>query len=224
MFREKQKMTDERFYELTCYERELRAKGYRLLAGVDEAGRGPLAGPVAAGCVIFPEDCELPRADDSKKLSAGRRNELFDEIRAKALGWGVGLADNEEIDRVNILQATYAAMRRAIAAAAERAGGRGPDILLVDHVHIPEVGTEQFSLTHGDALSVTIGAASILAKVTRDRIMEEYDSIYPGYGFAGHKGYGTAMHYKAIKELGLCPIHRRTFLKKILEEEQKNES
>jgi len=212
-------MTDEQYFELTRYERELRAKGYKILAGVDEAGRGPLAGPVAAGCVIFPEGCELPRANDSKKLSPKRRDELFEEIKAAALGWGVGLADNEEIDRLNILQATYEAMRRAIRAAVEMAGGTTPDILLIDHVHIPGITLEQFSLTHGDALSVTIGAASILAKVTRDRMMEEYDSVYPGYGFAAHKGYGTAAHYAAIREQGICPIHRRTFLKKILGEE-----
>ena len=211
-------MTEERFYELTAYERKLNADGIKIIAGLDEAGRGPLAGPVAAGCVIFPSSGPFPRADDSKKLSPRRRDQLYDEITACALGWGVGLAGSEEIDGVNILQATYLAMRRAVEAAvadaAEKAPSAGaPEIILVDHVRVPDLIIEQLPVTHGDALSVTIGAASIVAKVTRDRIMEEYDAIYPGYGFAAHKGYGTAAHYAAIRELGISPIHRKTFLK-----------
>ncbi|MBR7062847.1 MAG: ribonuclease HII [Clostridia bacterium] len=211
-------MTEERFFELTAYERELCAKGHAVIGGLDEAGRGPLAGPVAAGCVIFPAAGPFPKADDSKKLSPKRRDALFDEIKETALGWGVGLADNAEIDRLNILNATYLAMRRAVKAAVECAAERGntaPELILVDHVHVPELAIPQLSITHGDALSVTIGAASILAKVTRDRLMEQYDAEYPGYGFAGHKGYGTAAHYRALNELGPSPIHRMSFLKKM---------
>ncbi len=214
-------MTDERFFELTAYERQLAADGIVMIAGLDEAGRGPLAGPVAAGCVIFRSCGPFPKADDSKKLSPKRREALFEEIKNMSEGWGVGLADNEEIDRINILQATYLAMRRAVDDAIARAKEKLkesfvlPGTVLVDHVHVPGLKLKQLSVTHGDALSVTIGAASILAKVTRDRLMEEYDKIYPGYGFAAHKGYGTAAHYAAIRELGISPIHRRTFLKTI---------
>ena len=214
-------MTDERFFELTAYERQLAADGIVMIAGLDEAGRGPLAGPVAAGCVIFRSCGSFPKADDSKKLSPKRREALFEEIKNMSEGWGVGLADNEEIDRINILQATYLAMRRAVDDAIARAKEKLkesfvlPGTVLVDHVHVPGLKLKQLSVTHGDALSVTIGAASILAKVTRDRLMEEYDKIYPGYGFAAHKGYGTAAHYAAIRELGISPIHRRTFLKTI---------
>lgn len=214
-------MTEARFYELTAYERKLSADGIKIIAGLDEAGRGPLAGPVAAGCVIFRSEGPFPKADDSKKLSPKRRDELYEEIIGSALGWGVGLADNEEIDRLNILNATYLAMRRAISEAISRYRDRSgdeaaiPGTILVDHVHVPGVEIPQLSITHGDALSVTIGAASILAKVTRDRLMEQYDLKYPGYGFAAHKGYGTAAHYAAIRELGPCPIHRMTFLKTI---------
>ncbi len=214
-------MTDERFFELTAYERQLAADGIVMIAGLDEAGRGPLAGPVAAGCVIFRSCGPFPKADDSKKLSPKRREALFEEIKNMSEGWGVGLADNEEIDRINILQATYLAMRRAVDDAIARAKEKLkesfvlPGTVLVDHVHVPGLKLKQLSVTHGDALSVTIGAASILAKVTRDRLMEEYDKIYPGYGFSAHKGYGTAAHYAAIRELGISPIHRRTFLKTI---------
>ncbi len=214
-------MTDERFFELTAYERQLAADGIVMIAGLDEAGRGPLAGPVAAGCVIFRSCGPFPKADDSKKLSPKRREALFEEIKNMSEGWGVGLADNEEIDRINILQATYLAMRRAVDDAIARAKEKLkesfelPGTVLVDHVHVPGLKLKQLSVTHGDALSVTIGAASILAKVTRDRLMEEYDKIYPGYGFYAHKGYGTAAHYAAIRELGISPIHRRTFLKTI---------
>ena len=210
-------MTEEHFYELTKYERGLSEKGIKIIAGLDEAGRGPLAGPVAAGCVILRAEGPFPEADDSKKLSPKKRDALFEQIKETSLGWGVGLADNDEIDRLNILKATYLAMLRAVENAlknaSERAENAVPEIILVDHVHVPELNFRQLSITHGDALSVTIGAASILAKVTRDRMMEEYDIQYPGYGFAGHKGYGTAAHYAAIRELGISPIHRRSFLK-----------
>lgn len=217
-------MTDERFFELTAYERKLCADGIKVIAGLDEAGRGPLAGPVAAGCVIFPSDGPFPKADDSKKLSPKKRDMLFEEIKDAALGWGVGLADNTEIDRLNILNATYLAMERAYEKALERLKDRGgdlPEIILVDHVHVPGIALRQLSITHGDALSVTIGAASILAKVTRDRMMEEYDKTYPGYGFAAHKGYGTKTHYAAIEELGISPIHRLSFLKNLDEHKER---
>lgn len=214
-------MTEEHFTELTKYERELAGKGIKIIAGLDEAGRGPLAGPVAAGCVIFKAEGPLPEADDSKKLSPKKRDALYDEITQMSLGWGVGLADSEEIDRLNILQATYLAMKRAVddalKCALERGNGEKPEIVLVDHVHVPGLEIPQLSITHGDALSVTIGAASIIAKVTRDRMMDEYDKIYPGYMFAAHKGYGTKAHYDAIGRLGLSPIHRRSFLKNLAE-------
>ena len=212
-------MTEEHFFELTKYERGLAEKGIKIIAGLDEAGRGPLAGPVAAGCVIFRAQGPFPEADDSKKLTPKTRDALFETVKEMSLGWGVGLADSEEIDRMNILNATYLAMRRAVENAlkdaSDRSGAIKPETILVDHVHVPEIEIPQLSITHGDALSVTIGAASILAKVTRDRLMEEYDKQYPGYGFAAHKGYGTAAHYAAIRELGISPIHRRTFLKNL---------
>lgn len=182
---------------------------YGRIGGVDEAGRGPLAGPVVAGAVILPEDCEILFLNDSKKLSEKRREELFDEIRDKAVAWNVGLVDYDVIDEINILQATYEAMRQAISGLSVR-----PDILLNDAVTIPEVDISQVPIIKGDAKSVSIAAASILAKVTRDRLMIEYDRLYPEYGFAKHKGYGTAAHIAAIRTYGPCPIHRRTFIKK----------
>ncbi|MCD8369346.1 MAG: ribonuclease HII [Clostridiales bacterium] len=182
---------------------------YGRTGGVDEAGRGPLAGPVVTGAVILPEDCEILFLNDSKKLSEKRREELFDEIRDKAVAWNVGLVDYDVIDEINILQATYEAMRQAISGLTVR-----PDILLNDAVTIPGVDIPQVPIIKGDAKSVSIAAASILAKVTRDRLMIEYDRLYPEYGFAKHKGYGTAAHIAAIRTYGPCPIHRRTFIKK----------
>jgi ribonuclease HII len=204
-------MTDETFFELCQYERALQAKGYRLLGGVDEAGRGPLAGPVVAACVILPAEGPFPRANDSKKLSAKAREALYDSILDMALAYGVGTVDNETIDRINILNATHLAMKNAIEAC-----GMTPDIVMVDHLRINGYSGEQFPLTHGDALSVTIGAASIIAKVTRDRLLCQYAEAYPEYGFEKHKGYGTKAHYEAIEKYGLTPIHRKTFLKKYL--------
>ena len=195
-----------RIEELKYFEKKY--SDYEFVCGVDEAGRGPLAGPVVAGAVIFPKDVDILYINDSKKLSAKKREELYDVIREKALSCAVGIATAEEIDALNILQATYEAMRRAI-------GGLSvtPDMLLVDAVHIPDVAMQQVGIVKGDAKSVSIGAASILAKVTRDRMMAEYDSTFPGYGFAKHKGYGTAEHYAAIKKQGASPIHRMSFLK-----------
>ena len=182
-----------------------------FICGLDEAGRGPLAGPVAAGAVILPKDCTILYLNDSKKLSPARRDALYDEIREKAVAWSVGIVTAEEIDERNILQATYEAMRRAVAGL-----GVTPDLFLNDALIVPGLPEEkQIKISKGDAKSVSIAAASIMAKVTRDRMMEEYDRVWPAYGFAKHKGYGTKQHYEAIRENGLCPIHRKTFLKTI---------
>ena len=196
------------------FEREY--DGCSLICGVDEAGRGPLAGPVAAGAVILPKDCTILYLNDSKKLSEKRREELFLEIREKAFSYSVGIVGPERIDEINILQATYEAMRQAVSGL-----GVVPDLLLNDAVTIPELAIPQVPIIKGDAKSVSIAAASILAKVTRDHLMEEYDRQFPQYGFAKHKGYGTAAHVAAIREFGPCTIHRRSFLKNILGENGK---
>ena len=177
------------------------------IAGIDEAGRGPLAGPVVAAAVILPKDIFLPFLNDSKKVTEKRRDVLFDEIKQNAIAYGIGIASNTLIDEINILQATYEAMREAI-----NALEKTPDILLVDAVHIPDINIKQVGIVKGDAKSVNIAAASILAKVTRDRLMAEYDKIYPEYGFASNKGYGTATHIAALKEIGPCAIHRKSFI------------
>lgn len=209
-------MTDERFFELCKYERQLAAEGYSLIAGIDEAGRGPLAGPVAAACVIFKSEGPFVKgADDSKKLSEKRRESLFEEIKEKSFAYGISLVDNHRIDEINILQATYEAMRNALEEAIKMADDKKPGILLVDHVHIPQVEIPQISITHGDAQSVSIASASILAKVSRDRLMKQFDEEFPQYGFAKHKGYGTKAHYEAIAQYGPSEIHRMTFLKKL---------
>lgn len=202
-------MTDELFQSMLKYEKELQNEGIYIIGGVDEAGRGPLAGPVVAACVVFDSRKPFPRANDSKKLSEKKREELYDEIIDKCLCYGIGDADNTVIDEVNILNATYIAMKNAIEKCAEHI----PGILLVDHVHIPNIDIFQKSITHGDALSVSIASASIIAKVTRDRLMKEYDKTYPGYGFAKHKGYGTKAHYEALNTHGMTDIHRKSFLK-----------
>ena len=196
------------------FEREY--DGCSLICGVDEAGRGPLAGPVAAGAVILPKDCTILYLNDSKKLSEKRREELFLEIREKAVSYSVGIVGPERIDEINILQATYEATCQAVSGL-----GVVPDLLLNDAVTIPELAIPQVPIIKGDAKSVSIAAASILAKVTRDHLMEEYDRQFPQYGFAKHKGYGTAAHVAAIREFGPCPIHRRSFLKNILGENGK---
>ena len=181
------------------------------ICGIDEAGRGPLAGPVVAGAAILPVDCEILFLNDSKKLSEKKRDLLFAEIKEKAVAYGIGIVSPQVIDEINILQATYEAMRQAISQL-----NVIPEILLNDAVTIPGVDIMQVPIVKGDAKSVSIAAASILAKVTRDRMMMEYDQIYPEYGFAKHKGYGTAAHIAALKEYGPCPIHRRTFIKKFV--------
>ena len=199
----------ERLYQMSFYERSYPDLAW--ICGVDEAGRGPLAGPVVAGAVILPRDCEILYLNDSKKLTPKRRDLLFDEIREKAVAWGVGWAEPERIDQINILQATYEAMRSAISAL-----GQAPELLLVDHVTIPGVTVPQVPITKGDQKSVSIAAASVLAKVSRDREMVELDRLYPGYGFAQHKGYGTAAHIAALRELGPCPVHRKTYIRKFV--------
>ena len=208
-----------RLQEMREIETELRLKGYKFPAGVDEVGRGPLAGPVVAACVVLPEDFDVLGVDDSKKLSEKKRNELYDIIIEKALAYGIGTVDNTIIDEINILQATKLAMREAIAASdtsLEVSHGKKIDFVLFDAMEIKEVEKEQISLIKGDARSLSIAAASIVAKVTRDRMMVEYDGIYPGYNFSGNKGYGTKAHYEGIDNFGITPIHRKTFLKKII--------
>lgn len=183
---------------------------YAHICGVDEAGRGPLCGPVVAGAVILPKNCDILYINDSKKLSEKMREVLYDEITKKAVAWGIGVVSAERIDEINILQATYEAMRIAIGNLKV-----SPDILLNDAVTIPDIDIMQVPIVKGDAKSQSIAAASILAKVTRDRMMKEYDEKYPEYDFAKNKGYGTKAHREAIIEFGPCPIHRKTFIKKI---------
>ncbi len=177
------------------------------ICGIDEAGRGPLAGPVAAGAVILPADHDLLYLNDSKKVSPKRRDILFDQIKEEALAWAVVMVEPERIDEINILRATYEAMRRAVAMLDPK-----PTILINDAVTIPALDIPQVPIVKGDAQCISIAAASILAKVTRDRYMVEMDEKYPGYGFAKHKGYGTKQHIEAIRELGPCPIHRKSFI------------
>ncbi len=198
----------ERLEQMRSFERDCEQKGYTYICGIDEAGRGPLAGPVVAGAVILPKDCEILGLNDSKKLSEKHREALYDEITQKALAWGVGMVGAKRIDEINILQADYEAMCEAIGKLSVM-----PQVLLNDAVIIPQVKIPQKSIVHGDARSVSIAAASILAKVSRDRIMLEYDSLFPEYGFAAHKGYGTEAHYAALKKYGPCTIHRMAFLK-----------
>lgn len=195
----------ERTENLKKYEKEYAQ--YTYIAGIDEVGRGPLAGPVVTCAVILPKDCDILYINDSKKLSAAKREELYDEIMDKAVAVGIGMVGPERIDEINILQATYEAMRQTISKLDPQ-----PDVLLNDAVTIPGVNIKQVPIIKGDAKSISIGAASIIAKVTRDRMMEEYDHIFPEYGFASNKGYGSAEHIAAIKKYGPTPIHRRSFI------------
>lgn len=206
---EKLRLEMERVEMLCAYEKEYSA--YSAICGIDEAGRGPLAGPVVAGAVILPKEARIMYINDSKKLSEKRREELFDVIMEAAVGVGVGIVDAARIDEINILQATYEAMRQAVNKLEPQ-----PDILLNDAVTIPELTMKQVPIIKGDAKSISIACASVIAKVTRDRMMYEYDSLYPEYGFAKHKGYGTAQHIAAIKEFGASPIHRLTFIKNFI--------
>ncbi len=194
---------------MSVYERRFADRG--LIAGIDEVGRGPLAGPVCACALILPTDHPVLYLNDSKKLTAKKRDELYDVLKREAVSIGIGYESPEIIDEINILQATYSAMRSALAALSP-----GPDFLLIDAVSIPGVSVPSRSIVHGDALSVSIAAASIVAKVSRDRLMEEYDRLYPEYGFARNKGYGTAEHMAALRKYGPCPIHRKSFITHLL--------
>ncbi len=197
------------------FEKTLRQQGYQRIAGIDEAGRGALAGPVVAAAVILPVNCRISGVTDSKQLTPKQRDTLFDEIYHIAVAVGVGLVDNKEIDQINILQATMRAMAQAVAQISP-----SPDYVLVDGTHLPDIPLPQLhrdserpakAIPKGDTLVQSIAAASIIAKVTRDRLMIKFDETYPGYGFQNHKGYGTLLHRQAIAQLGLCPIHRHSF-------------
>ncbi|WP_295633801.1 MAG: ribonuclease HII [Mitsuokella multacida] len=203
---EKAQAEHARLLKMYAYEHEAWARGHEIVAGVDEAGRGPLAGPVSVAAVILPHDLCLPKLNDSKKLSAKVREELFDEIQEKAIAVGTALIDAQTIDRVNIYQATINGMYEAIFSLQPE-----PQEVLIDAVPLENLPMASQSIIKGDAKSASIAAASIIAKVTRDRLMDEYDKIYPEYGFAQHKGYGTAQHIEALKKYGPCPIHRRSF-------------
>ena len=198
----------ERIEGLKVYERKYESAGY--ICGIDEVGRGPLAGPVVAGAVILPKDCGILYINDSKKLSEKKREELYDIIMEQAVATGIGMVSPARIDEINILQATYEAMRQAIQNLSVT-----PDILLNDAVTIPQVDIPQVPIIKGDAKSISIGAASIIAKVTRDRLMVEYDKIMPEYGFARNKGYGSKEHMEALRIYGASPIHRQSFIKNI---------
>lgn len=198
----------ERTFRMKEYER--RYDSFTYICGIDEVGRGPLAGPVVAGAVILPKDCDILYLNDSKQLSEKKREELYDIIMEKAVSAGLGYASPERIDEINILQATYEAMRQAIEGLSTR-----PDLLLNDAVTIPLVDIKQVPIIKGDAKSLSIAAASIIAKVTRDRLMVEYDHVFPGYGFASNKGYGSQAHMDAIRKYGPTPIHRRSFIKNL---------
>ena len=208
---EKIKKEEERLEFINTFENEGYEKGYLYIGGVDEAGRGPLAGPVVASVVVLKKGTKIPYVNDSKKLSEAKREELFEVIKKEALDYGIGIVDNEEIDEYNILNATYMAMKKAL-----NSLNKTPDYLLLDAVTIPNLDIKQFPIIKGDAKSISIASASILAKVTRDRIMYKYDEIYPEYGFKNHKGYGTKEHYEAIEKHGITPIHRKSFLKNVL--------
>jgi len=198
-----------RIEAMKVYEKEYESHGW--ICGIDEVGRGPLCGPVVASAVILPKDCRILYLNDSKKLSEKKREELYDVIMEQAVAVGLGMATPQRIDEINILQATYEAMREAVASLKVK-----PAVLLNDAVTIPGVDIPQIPIIKGDAKSVSIAAASIIAKVTRDRMMVEYDRMYPGYDLASNKGYGTKVHMEAIKAMGPCEIHRRTFIKNII--------
>ena len=219
---EREEYLKNKLEEMLSYERALWEDGVPYVAGVDEVGRGPLAGPVCAACVVLPHGFDIVGVNDSKKLSEKRRGELYSLIVERANAYGIGLIDNGRIDEVNILNATKEAMLIAIADASAMLAARMPSEereeaaighLLVDALKLPEAGIPGTAIIKGDEKSVSVAAASIVAKVTRDRIMTEFDSIYPGYGFASNKGYGTEAHYAGLRRLGQTPIHRRTFLK-----------
>ena len=212
----------ERLKEIKKIEEELYEKGITSIAGIDEAGRGPLAGPVVVACAVMPKDSMIEGVNDSKKVSEKKRERLYEEIIEEAIGYGVGIISQEEIDRINILNATKEGLTTAIKEMekdlqVKKRGFDKPEIILVDA--LTKIDTDHIpyrSIIKGDAKSYSIAAASIIAKVTRDRIMRQWDEVYPMYGFAKHKGYGTAAHIAAIKEYGLCPLHRRSFVKNLI--------
>lgn len=206
---EKHNKEIERLQNMLSFENRARQEGYSFIAGVDEAGRGPLAGPVVAAAVILPEGLLIEGINDSKKLSETKREALFDIITDKAITYGIAAVDEKSIDEINILNATKKAMTEAISQLKPM-----PDCILLDAVKLENISAKQVPIIKGDSLSLNIAAASILAKVTRDRIIKEYDYKYPEYGFSVHKGYGTPQHISAIKKLGLCPIHRISFINK----------
>jgi ribonuclease HII len=215
---ERLELAIKRTEELRRPEIELMDKGYSLIAGVDEVGRGPLAGPVVAAACIFDRDVDIVGIDDSKKLSEKKREQFFDEIKEKALAYGIGEASCEVIDEINILEATKLAMKRAIDEADKMLESKGRDriqIVIFDAVKIHDLKKEQMSVIKGDQTYFSVAAASILAKVTRDNLMKEYDKVYPEYGFASNKGYGTKAHYEGIKKAGITEIHRKSFLKNL---------
>lgn len=201
-----------RLKELSKFESKYYSKGYNLIAGIDEAGRGPLAGPVVAACVILPEGCLIEGINDSKKISEKKRERLYDVITSQAVAWGVGIVGNCVIDEVNILNATRQAMKEAIDNLSVK-----PEFILIDaEKKVDTNGIPYLPIVKGDALSISIAAASIVAKVTRDRMMCEYDKEFPEYGFVKHKGYGTKMHIDALKRCGPCLLHRKSFIKKFV--------
>ena len=203
---------EERLKELKKMENELRQKGFNAICGIDEAGRGPLAGPVVVASVIMPENSMIEGVNDSKKISEAKREKLYDQIISEAISYGVGIIDEEEIDTINILNATKKGLTLAISQLKVK-----PDLIIVDALeHIDTMCIPYESIIKGDAKCYSISAASIIAKVTRDRIMREWDEVYPQYGFKQHKGYGTSKHIAAIKEYGLCPIHRKSFTKNFI--------
>lgn len=202
---EQKRLEWKRVEEMCSYEKKY--ESYMHICGIDEAGRGPLAGPVVAAAVILPKNCRILYVNDSKKLTSKKREILYDEIMEKAISVGIGMAGPQRIDEINILQATYEAMREAVGHLTP-----APDLLLNDAVTIPDIFVPQVPIIKGDAKSLSIACASIIAKVTRDRLMMEYDKIMPEYGFASHKGYGSREHIEAIKKLGPSPIHRQTFI------------
>ena len=210
-FRLKEK-EEQRLISLKQYESELRNKGYKYICGIDEAGRGPLAGPVVVASVIMPENSMIEGVNDSKKVSEKKREKLYDLILEKEISYGVGIIGQDEIDEINILNATKKGLTTSLKELTQK-----PDLIIVDALtHIDTLGIPYESIIKGDAKCYSISAASIIAKVTRDRILRDWDKIYPQYGFAQHKGYGTSAHINAIKEYGPCPLHRKTFIKHFL--------
>ena len=209
--KQEEKLEEEKKRMENMYIYERKYADFQYICGIDEVGRGPLAGPVVAGAVIFPKDCDILYLNDSKKLSEKMRESLYDEIMEKAVATGIGIVSPQRIDEINILQATYEAMRMAISKLEVF-----PDLLLNDAVTIPEITVRQVPIIKGDAKSASIAAASIIAKVTRDRLMVQYEDVLPGYGFASNKGYGSAAHIQAIQEIGPTPIHRQSFIKNFL--------